>query len=132
MKAALANIGELQISEQAFALEKAGLNSDREFIAAQSGRFIETLESLIGKIYPTEILTDTDEVIVEDTVYLAEQLEAIKQACEDYDRKAAFLALDLLKEKQWKPETVAMLEIISDMLLLHSDFDGAAELLQKV
>jgi hypothetical protein len=65
--------------------------------------------------------------VVEDIAYLIEQLQIATNACEDYDRKAAFAALDLLKEKQWKTETQAVLEEIREKLSLHSDFDGAVE-----
>jgi hypothetical protein len=133
MKSACANIGELQISEQAFALEKAGLNNDLEFIASNIEQFIETLESLISKISPTEIVTDTDSDadVMEDTAYRIEQLQIVITACEDYDRKAAFAALDSLKEKQWKTGTVATFEEIRDLLQRHSDFEGASELIRK-
>jgi DNA-binding response OmpR family regulator len=133
MKSALANIGENEMSELAFVLEKAGLDGDREFIAANTESFIEKLETLISNIsQPEAVSEDTDNNIVEDTAYLAEQLEAVKQACEDYDRKAAFAALDLLKEKKWKAETSAALKEIREILSLHSDFDTAMELVQAL
>jgi CheY-like chemotaxis protein len=126
MKSALANIGENEISSLAFALENAGLNGDREFISANAGNLIERLEALISSISPAETAAADDDVdIIEDTAYLAERLQIAREACEDYDRKAAYAALDLLKEKQWKSQTAAMLKNIREMLLLHSDFDEA-------
>jgi hypothetical protein len=68
----------------------------------------------------------------EDTAFLKEQLQLIKTACEDYDDTAAYAALDRLKEKPLKPQTSAALEKLYDMLFLHSDFDGAAELADKI
>jgi CheY-like chemotaxis protein len=133
MKAALANIGENEASEIAFALEKAGLNGDKEFIATETGPFIEKLEDLISSISQTENQSDpsaqADADTIEDMALLKEQLQNILSACESFDRKAAFAALDLLKEKQWKTETAAMLENIHETLHLHSDFEGAAEII---
>jgi HPt (histidine-containing phosphotransfer) domain-containing protein len=126
MKSALANIGKAEISQQAAALEKAGLDGNLDFIAANTESFIKTLESLIRELSPAEpAVTDAD--AVEDTAYLEEQLQIIKTACENYDDTAAYAALDRLKEKPWKPQTAAALEKIRDALFLHSDFDGAAE-----
>ena len=126
MKSALANIGKAEISRQAAALEKAGLDGNLDFIAANTESFIKTLEALIRELSPAEpAVTDAD--AAEDTVYLKEQLQIIKTACENYDDTAAYAALDRLKEKPWKPQTAAALEKIRDALFLHSDFDGAAE-----
>jgi HPt (histidine-containing phosphotransfer) domain-containing protein len=131
MKAALANIGEDNISEAAFALEKAGLDGNKEFIAANAGHFIETLESLIQRFSTAEAAEDKSSnegaAVIEDTAFLVEQLQIVKQACEDYDRKAAFTALDLLKEKQWNAKTQAAFESLGELISLHSDFEKAAE-----
>jgi signal transduction histidine kinase/DNA-binding response OmpR family regulator len=128
MKSALANVGESEISAIAYELEKAGQDENTEFIAAHTESFIETLETLIKNFAATETVIIKDEGIHEDTVYLAEQLQIIKTACEDYDDTAAYAALDRLKEKTWKTNTAAALEEIREALFLHSDFDGAAEL----
>jgi len=129
MKSALANVGEIEKSQQATELEKAGRNGDTEFIAANTEAFIQTLESLIQELNPAQPAdTDADAGIgadvMEDTAYLAEQLQIIKAACKDYDDTEAYAALDRLKAKQWKPQTTAALEEIHDALFLHSDFDG--------
>jgi len=125
MKSALANIGETEKSELAAALEKAGIDGDRNFIAANTEGFIKTLETLIKKLSPTQTVVAD---VTEDTTYLKEQLQIIKTACEDYDDTAAYAALDRLKEKQWKQQTAEALEKIRDALFLHSDFDEAAKL----
>ena len=49
MKSALANIGEMEASQSAFALENAGQNGDMEYIAAHTESFIKTLEALAKK-----------------------------------------------------------------------------------
>jgi len=50
MKSALANIGEDEKSLLAAALEKAGLDDDRDFISANTENFIKTLETLIREL----------------------------------------------------------------------------------
>jgi HPt (histidine-containing phosphotransfer) domain-containing protein len=128
MKSALGNIGEEKKSQTAFALEEAGINKDHEFINANIDSFIQILEQLIVELTPpetSEISADNDETIIEDTVFLKEQLEIIKAACEAYDDNAAYVALDRLKEKPWKKVTSNALEKIHDTLFLHSDFDEA-------
>jgi signal transduction histidine kinase/CheY-like chemotaxis protein/HPt (histidine-containing phosphotransfer) domain-containing protein len=127
MKSALANIGETAMSQEAAALEKAGLDGDADFIALNAENFINTLESLIGEFVPDQIPDDADIEVTEDTAYLQEQLEIIKAACARYDDTTAYNALDRLKEKPLKAQTAAALEKLRDALFLHSDFDGAAE-----
>jgi CheY-like chemotaxis protein len=135
MKSALANIGEKETSAVALALENAGRNGDREFITANADKFIETLLVLIEKLTPAKQdvdYDDTDADIFQDLDYLAQQLSAVKSACEDYDDTTAYAALDLLKEKTWKKRVLAALEEIRDTLFLHSDFDKAAEQADKI
>jgi len=129
MKSALANVGEAEKSKLAAALEKAGLDGDTDFIAANTEPFIKTLESLIKELTPAQSAEGTANniAVTEDTAYLKEQLQLVIAACEDYDDTVAYAALDRLKEKPWKPETAAALEKIRDALFLHSDFDGAVE-----
>jgi len=139
MKSALANVGEIEISKTALMLESAGINSDTEFIAAYLGSFLESLEVLIQNINPAETV-HTDNTPQEDgeneshfdLAFLAEQLQVVKSACDNYDDTAVYAALDRLKEKSWDKKTLTVLENIRDMLFLHSDFDGAAELVQSL
>jgi signal transduction histidine kinase/CheY-like chemotaxis protein len=128
MKAALANIGEIEASRSAFALESAGLEGDMDFIIANADRFIKRLEAMAASQPLAEAAGADGAEIREDAAFLAEQLQIIKSACEDYDEAAAYAALDRLKEKPWKPETIAALDEIHGALFLHSDFDRAAEL----
>ena len=127
MKSALANVGQAEKSQEAAALEKAGLNGDTNFIAANIEIFIKTLESLIRELIPAQTADTAAADGAEDIPYLKEQLQIVKDACSRYDDTAAYAALDRLKKKPWKPQTAAALEKIHDTLFLHSDFDGAAE-----
>lgn len=137
MKSALANIGEEEMSQAAFALERAGLNGDMEYISHNTESFIERLEALVINLKAAYNITAEDQAAGgnvaddEDTAFLMEQLAIIKNACENYEDASAFAALDKLKEKQWKPQTTAILEEIRDALYLHSDFEGAAQIIKR-
>jgi len=132
MKSALANIGEHNASQAAFALEKAGLNGDTDYINSNTESLIKTLEDLIVKFKVSEDAAADN--INEDTLYLSEQLQIIKTACENYDDDTAYAALDRLKENTWSAKTSSALEQIRDMLFIYSDFEGVVkqtEMLQE-
>ena len=126
MKSALANVGESQKSKVALLLEEAGIKGDWTYINANTENFAQMLEQLVKELTPQES-ENPDNEIQEDAVYLAEQMIKIKAVCEDYDDTQAFAVLDMLKEKLWKKETLALFEKIRDMLYLHSDFEAAAQ-----
>jgi len=132
MKTALASVGEQQMSELAYSLEIAGRNGDREFISANTEDFLKTLEFLIQSRCPANAAADDGIDVVEDTAFLTEQLQVVKTACKEYDDTTAYAAIDLLKEKLWKPKTYAKLEEMRDMLFLHSDFDGVREQIETL
>ena len=127
MKSALLNFGEPEKAELASALEDAGNKGDTEFITTNTESFAQVLEALIDSLKPEEAENIDDESLIEDTVFLKEQLVFIKTACENYDEKAAYTAFDKLKEKKWQAKTLKALEEIRDMLFFGSDFDGASE-----
>ena len=131
MKAALLNIDENEKAELAGKLETAGQNSDISYINENLNEFIEALESLICKFTPTETEnTDTD--VLEDTIFLKEQLNILKSACENYDEKIAYKVLDHLKELNWKNDTKAALSKIRETLFFSSDFESAATLVEQM
>jgi len=118
IKSALANIGETMLSESALALEKAGLG-----IMDNTENFTRALEELVEKLVHTAgDAADCDG----EMGFLAEQLQVIMAAAENYDIDDATAAIDRLEEKRWPPETGEALDEIGNMLL-HSEFDEAAE-----
>jgi signal transduction histidine kinase/CheY-like chemotaxis protein/HPt (histidine-containing phosphotransfer) domain-containing protein len=129
IKSALANIGENEKSQMAAKLENAGLNSDTDYINANTENFIKTLEELVKTIpVPEEIISKDDANILEDVAYLTEQFGIIKSACENYDNATIYQVLDRLKEKVWKKETLVTLENIRKLIYVSSDFEAVAEL----
>jgi len=148
MKSALANVGELETSKSAAALENSALQGDKDFINANIESFIQRLEELAKKFdsasaakLPSsseeavnEQTANNDEAsqnVTEDVSFLKEQLQIIKTACENYDDDTAYATLDKLKEKTWLSETLELLTQIHDMLFVYSDFDSAVKHIVK-
>ncbi|MDR2578502.1 MAG: response regulator [Chitinispirillales bacterium] len=137
IKSALANINEIKMAQTAAALEKAGLDGDTDYISTNVESFIKNLEGLTKRLNTADtddkeacpLVNDAD--ISEDTAYLAEQLERIKFACENYDNAAVYQALDCLKEKTWKKDTAKTFEKIHELIYVTSDFEEAAKLAQR-
>jgi len=132
IKSALASIGEPEISGLAYALEKAGHESDGDYIDANRDDFIDILEKLVSKLRSETAADADDSNISEDTAYLAEQLEIAKSSCDDYDDTSVYATLDRIKEKPWKNKTIDKLEQIHDTLYFESDFEGAGEKIRSL
>ncbi|MCL1827155.1 MAG: ATP-binding protein [Candidatus Cloacimonetes bacterium] len=128
LKSMLASIGEVEKSKIAAKLEAAVQNNDMPFIDNNISDFIAYLEKLIKtlqEINKQEVAND--EVIIEDTYLLTNQLEIIIEACQNYDDNRVFSAINLLKEYRWKSKTADSLEEIYNTIYLHSSFDKAEE-----
>ena len=131
MKAALANVGQDELSKSAEKLEDAGRNGDVEYILASLLSFTNSLKELIEKLKPEK--NEIDETgLIEDTALLNKQLKVIMDACNNYDDVSVYAALDLLDEKQWKNETRKTLGNIRDLLYFSSDFDGTVKLTESI
>ena len=123
IKSALANIGEMDLSDFAFRLEYAGRNEDIKALTNETPKFLSSLRNVINRIEPEEDDEDTD--LTEDTrAFLHEKLHAIQEACAVYDKKAAKDALSELKQQTW-PKPVRKLFGTLSECLLHSEFDEA-------
>jgi signal transduction histidine kinase/CheY-like chemotaxis protein len=128
MKSALANVGENDKSALAAKLEDAGLKNDTDFIQTNVETLVKALEELIDNAESSsDDAVPDDSNMTEDITFMKEQLQIIKQACEDYDDTTAYTALNRLREMQWKKQTATKLEDIHETLFLHSDFELAAE-----
>jgi CheY-like chemotaxis protein len=132
MKSALANVGENALSLKAAALEKAVGDGDTDYINRNAGSFFDALEALIKKLTPNDTGTMADDEINEDGEFLREQLQIIAAACENYDNRTAYAALDKLEAARLKSKTVEAIEKIRDALFLASDFEEAGELANEL
>ncbi|MCL2225869.1 MAG: ATP-binding protein [Defluviitaleaceae bacterium] len=126
MKSALANVNENALSDTAYALETAGREGNIDKIKAETGLFLEKLAEVVEKLKP-EFSPDTPD---EDPDFLQKQLQEICTACENYNKKAAKVALAALAEKTWSLTTRGLLDEIS-AALLHSEFEQAEELARR-
>jgi len=124
MKSALANIGENEASKLALGLEKAGKERNKNAIKAETPTFLASLKDIIAKI---DLAADSGADADENPAYLQEQLQIISKACEDYDVQTADAALENLRKMRWTKETKALLDKISEHLLL-SDFEAASKI----
>ncbi|MCL1903593.1 MAG: PAS domain-containing protein [Oscillospiraceae bacterium] len=129
MKSALVNIGEMKLSEFAKSLEKAGKEQRLDILSKETAVLIDALKSLIQKLKSPENYEDIKHSSKEDE-FLKEMLCVIKAACDGFDRKAAKIALDELKQKAWSGEITAVTDKIS-VHLLRGEFKEAADIAEK-
>lgn len=132
MKSALANIGKTDESDLAMALEDAGRKEDIRFIRQNINEFIRVLKEEVNREAPNaEHSAQDDTDIVEDLTFLSEQLEKIRESCEEYDDSAADEAFALLLTKPWKSTSMQRIEQMKDELFLHTDFEAVSEAAAK-
>jgi CheY-like chemotaxis protein len=117
MKSALINIGEKDLSSTALRLEKIGAKGNLSLIASETPAFIQSLNGLAKKIKPDEA-TGPEDISADDKAFLKEKLIEIKTACESIKKKAAKKALDELRQKTWPSNVKALLDELSEHLLL--------------
>jgi signal transduction histidine kinase/CheY-like chemotaxis protein/PAS domain-containing protein len=130
MKSALANIGEIGLSDAALKLEQAGRAEDTAALKAETPAFLEALRETIDKYKPKE-----DDGVIEQEesdeprTYLKEKLLTIQTGCENYDIVAVNRALAELGQKKWPRSAKKLLDTVSEYLL-NSDFEEAAKLVE--
>jgi PAS domain S-box-containing protein len=131
MKGILINIGEVELSETAYKLEKAGNEHNLVVMAEETSGFLEKLQALIEKIKTTnqneEEYSATAEISLEEIAYLCEKLYEIKKACFEFNIKSAKRILKELYQKKWTQKINKILDELS-VHLLHSAFKNAAAL----
>jgi HPt (histidine-containing phosphotransfer) domain-containing protein len=130
MKGALANIGEADLSAFAYRLEQAGRERNIGLILAETPAFVAALRTVIEKF--TAQAEDEDlGAADENHAYLREKLLVVQSACDAYDKKTAKATLAELQQKAWSRQTRDQINTIAEHLL-HSDFDDAAALAEKI
>ena len=121
IKSALAIIGEMELSAFALKLEDAGRSGDINVILSDTPVFLHMLRTLIEDLVPTADEAGK-ETMDDDSQYLNENLNAVKAACEMYDKKTAKNVMTQMREKTWSKPVTELLDTITEHLL-HSDFD---------
>jgi len=128
IKSALANMGKMDLSAVALKLEAAGRDGMLDLVESETSSFIGSLREFVEDLNP-QVHTD-EQATDEDPAYLHKMLLEVKAACENYDEKTADEALAELRKMKWSPTAEGLLRNISE-LLLHSDFDEAADTIGK-
>jgi signal transduction histidine kinase/CheY-like chemotaxis protein/HPt (histidine-containing phosphotransfer) domain-containing protein len=130
IKTALANIGESELSEFAFELEKAGRTRNFDIIAGKTPAFIKELKSLIEKIKPQKTSGGVP-ASRNDMRCLKEKLSEFSTACETLNIRAAETVLNDLNQKTWPQEID---EAINEMSvnLLRGEFEKAVSVAKKI
>ena len=126
MKSALANIMRDEPSRIASRLEDAGREGDIKAIKNDTKDFIDVLRQIVEELTPQQ----SEDAEDEDPAYLREKMQALFEACESYNKKAAKTVLAQLEAKAWSQVTKDLIGKISEHLL-HSDFEEAAELAKQ-
>jgi len=128
MRSALANVGNMGLSAVALKLEQLGRDNNMDEILSETPGFLTSLQEYVSKITAKKNKSAPPESVVEDTVYLKEQLNKIKTACEDYNEEMAETALSHLMQGKWSADTDELLGRIAEQLL-HSDFDEVVNII---
>jgi signal transduction histidine kinase len=118
IKSSLGLIGEKDMSEEAYSLERAGRDQNIGFIELTLPGFLSKMRGLLDKL---EVTNDEESGDIEG---LSEKLLSVKELCEDYDRKGAF---DVLAGIKCPKEARDVIGKITEHIL-HSNFDEAAEM----
>ncbi|MDR0312634.1 MAG: transporter substrate-binding domain-containing protein [Treponema sp.] len=124
LKSALANIGEMNLSNMALGLEQAGRERNIVFISDESSVFLNELGVLVDKLKSGIDEHSAVDVSDEDMAFLHKKLLAVKDACVTYDKNTAKAALTELKQKSWPDKYSKLLDAVAGHLL-HSDFEEA-------
>ncbi|MCL1848966.1 MAG: ATP-binding protein [Clostridiales bacterium] len=125
MKSALANIGQVELSATALRLEQAAREGNTGLHMEETPSFLATLKDTMERLVPKREEAGAP-VDAYDPAVLRGKLEAVKAACEDFDKKTARDTLTELRDRLWPEEIETLLAAIAEDLL-HSDFDEAAK-----
>ncbi|MCL2045063.1 MAG: ATP-binding protein [Oscillospiraceae bacterium] len=122
IKSALANIGELELSEFAAKLEQAGKSGMKTMIFTETPTFIDKLNMVIEMQIPLMIDDGYDDLEDGNLTLLHSSMLTIRDACESLDRKTVKDIVNLLQETKWESPVKELLSAILDYLLV-GDFD---------
>jgi CheY-like chemotaxis protein len=131
MKSALTNVGETELSETAFKLEKAAREKNTGVITADTPAFLSELRKVIEKLSAKKEGEGGTADSAEARVLLREKMLAVKEACGVFDKKAAKDTIAELRKKTWSKETDELLGAIAEHLL-NGDFDEASNTAEKI
>ena len=117
IKTALANIGEMELSEDARLLEIAGRDRNLFMIADETPVLVHALESLVQKFKPAEAADGAAEMSPADAALLREKMNDIKDAAARFNISAIEGTANALREKSWPGAVGEALDEIAVYLL---------------
>ncbi|MDR0312249.1 MAG: response regulator [Treponema sp.] len=142
VKTALANMGKKELSAIAHKLEQAGRATDTAVITEGTPAFLEELRVII-KEHNSQKKSGGDDKLEDSSVghedrgghfsspYLREKLLAVKNACEEYDRKTAKDTIVELRQKKWPNSIEESLSSMAEQLL-NGDFVEVSKIAEKI
>jgi HPt (histidine-containing phosphotransfer) domain-containing protein len=124
MKSPLAELGETELSNNAYRLEQKGCSRNISAIVSETPVFINDLRLFIEKSKP-ERTGNVSGISRDDITMLKVKLGEIKKACEEYDIRTVKSMMTGLKRREW-PD--ALEDKISEMAwdLTRGDYDKVA------
>ncbi|MCL2174833.1 MAG: ATP-binding protein [Treponema sp.] len=133
LKSALANIGEMQLSNIALRLEQAANNAGIAVLSAETPGFMNMLRSMLRKLKRPETndSAEDQELSNDDKMFLQNKLNEIKTACEKLNIKGVKTALSELKQKSWPPKINGTIEEIS-LYLIRGEYQKVISAADKV
>jgi CheY-like chemotaxis protein len=126
LKSALTNVHEADLSDISAMLEQAGREKNTSTMASETSDFLDKLWAVIKKHTPRQEDSENNEIVIEDTTFLQEKLQVIKNACEIYDKKTIKAAIAELLQKEWSSVTKKLLATLEEDLL-NGDFVALAK-----
>ena len=134
LKSAAANIGADRLSEIAKTLEMAGEQEDFAFIEAYNGKFLASLESLLGvlkEFIPKREENKYGENRFFDREACKSELIKLKIALDDMEAGVINRTVGVLEKMPCSEETAAAIRTISENILV-GDYEGAAALVESL
>jgi len=132
MKSSLATIGAMELSETAFALEKASKNEELSYCEEHLPGLLEKLRGLHGQL--SAVIPNEEAAIKKargDTQYLRENIQLAVDAANDFDGDLASEVMSRLLEYDFGAETNELLEDANNSLK-DFDFDTALDSLNNL
>jgi hypothetical protein len=129
LRSALANIGNTELSAAASELEQMGRDENIALIKSKTPAFIDALNAYVEKLTSEskeeEEKGEAKEEEAADFEFLRGKLQAVKAACDEFDKNTAEDVIRELRKISWQQPAKDLLLKISTHLL-HGEFEEAA------
>ncbi len=138
LKSASANVGAIELANQAREQEEAAARGDRAFIQMHSeelfscyGRLLEDINAFLRKRSNVEVGEESDAVLCIDQKAVTGQIKEALELLENFRSKECAVKIDGLLRYRLDPSTESRLRNIREQLKMYED-DRAEELLHQL